>query len=63
MQNSPRSATLLHFPFLLLNARPPRAARLFGMGYRQELVRTFTLFNSFGVAFSILSPLTALSGA
>eukprot|EP00198_Chlamydomonas_reinhardtii_P003119 XP_001692455.1 amino acid carrier 2 [Chlamydomonas reinhardtii] len=32
------------------------------MGYAQTLSRTFTLFNNAGVAFTILSPLTALTG-
>ncbi|KAG2437148.1 hypothetical protein HYH02_011403 [Chlamydomonas schloesseri] len=32
------------------------------MGYAQTLSRTFTLFNNTGVAFTILSPLTAVTG-
>ncbi|KAG2429915.1 hypothetical protein HXX76_010695 [Chlamydomonas incerta] len=32
------------------------------MGYAQTLSRTFTLFNNAGAAFTILSPLTALTG-
>ncbi|GFR51415.1 hypothetical protein Agub_g13703 [Astrephomene gubernaculifera] len=36
--------------------------KLFCMGYRQELARKLTLFNNAGVAFSLLTPLTALTG-
>ncbi|GLC34287.1 hypothetical protein PLESTM_000178500 [Pleodorina starrii] len=36
--------------------------KLFCMGYKQELTRSFTLFNNAGVAFSLLSPLASLTG-
>ncbi|GIL53553.1 hypothetical protein Vafri_9129, partial [Volvox africanus] len=47
-------------------ARRKRAAsdelKLFCMGYKQDLTRSFTFFNNAGVAFSLLSPLAALTG-
>ncbi|GFR51275.1 hypothetical protein Agub_g13583 [Astrephomene gubernaculifera] len=57
------STPMHHVPPPRRRGRPNTdTVKLLMLGYKQELEREFTLFNSFGSGFTLLSSLTSLSG-